>query len=218
MQLYEYQKQALDGLPPSCIMANLTDWYRPITMVVMECLDCIKKVVARGYCDTHYRQHKKRGGLLPSTQAKRPAIVEDRVAKIPLGINAKHGYALIDVKNIERFERYLWTITKGYAVRNSKENKHVFMHQEVNGKAPKGLVIDHINNNRLDNRTKNLRFVTQQQNTFNTNAKGITWRKDRNKWMARITAHGKTTYLGNFSDIKDAERARAIAKAKYHVI
>lgn len=222
MRLYKYQEEYLKTLPPSCIMAadlgTLTNWYTTITIFVMNCLDCAKKVVARGYCDTHYRKHKKIGNLLPSTQAPRLATIENNIAKIPLGLNAKHGYAIVDANIVSEFEKYLWTISKGYAVRNNKENSHVFMHQSIKGKAPKGLVIDHINRNKLDNRAENIRFITQQQNTFNRRCAGVTYRKDRKKWMARIKKNGKTVFLGNFDSIYDAQKARKKAKARYHVI
>ena len=42
------------------------------------------------------------------------------------------------------------------------------MHHAILGKPPQGYVVDHINGNRLDNRRCNLRFVTHQQNAFNT--------------------------------------------------
>lgn len=222
MKLYQYQEDYLAKLPPSCIMAadlgTLTEWYTTITMFVMNCLDCAKKVVARGYCDTHYRKRKKTGNLLPSTQAPRLATIENNIAKIPLGLNAKHGYAIVDANIVSEFEKYLWTVSKGYAVRNNKENSHVFMHQCIKGKAPKGLVIDHINGNKLDNRASNIRFITQQQNTFNKTSSGVTWRKDRNKWMARIKVSGKTIFLGHFDTKKEAQTAYIVAKAKHHVI
>lgn len=204
--------------PKGIMRKPLTGRYSNDTMLGMICKDCRRQVVARGYCDTHYRQHKRIGDLPPSSQARRQAVIENDIAKIPLGVDAKHGYALVDRRSADKFDKYLWTVSNGYAVRNDKNNKHIFMHQEIIGKAPSGLVIDHRNNNKLDNRKSNLRFITQQQNMFNTNAIGITWRKDRRKWMARIKVNGKSIFLGNYINREDAEKARKAAKGKYHVI
>lgn len=94
------------------------------------------------------------------------------------------------------------------------------MHQAIIGAAPKGYVIDHINGNKLDNRRSNLRFVTHQQNTFNSKPKtnvsgrlcrsrfkGVTWRGDRHKWRSCITIDRKRHYIGLY----DTEEEAAIA-------
>lgn len=47
-------------------------------------------------------------------------------------------------------------------------HKHYSVHQLIMGKAPKGFCIDHINRNKLDNRRKNLRFVTYSENSINS--------------------------------------------------
>lgn len=94
------------------------------------------------------------------------------------------------------------------------------------GKAPQGLVIDHINGNRLDNRKKNLRFVTMQQNCFNSakkragrtssRYKGVHHRKERNKWVAYISIKRKKTFLGSFNTEIEAARAyNEAAKREY---
>ena len=75
------------------------------------------------------------------------------------------------------------------------------------GESPKGLFVDHINHNGLDNRKDNLRFVTRTQNGQNrrpnrnsTSAyKGVTWFKPTNKWCARIKDKNKRIFLGHFT-------------------
>lgn len=68
------------------------------------------------------------------------------------------------------------------------------MHTLVNN-TPKGLVTDHINGDRLDNRKANLRCVGQQINCWNKKQendkhikydlpKGVTFDKSRNKYVA----------------------------------
>ena len=82
--------------------------------------------------------------------------------------------------------------------------------------APEGLFVDHINHNGLDNRKRNLRIVTTQQNIWNTRGrdnnisskyKGVSWHKNKQKWEARIRIDNKPKYLGYFDDEKEAAEA-----------
>ena len=79
-------------------------------------------------------------------------------------------------------------------------------------------VVDHINNNSLDNRIENLRILTQQENTFNRIAKGYCWSKQKNKWRARIVINDNEIHLGLFTEEADARNAYLEAKEKYHII
>lgn len=59
-----------------------------------------------------------------------------------------------------------------YAVRNIypeswTKPKLVYMHREIIGNIPPGMVVDHTNGNTLDNRRSNLRVVTRSQNYAN---------------------------------------------------
>ena len=66
--------------------------------------------------------------------------------------------------------------------------------------------IDHKNNNKLDNTISNLRWVTSQQNNFNSSLsskntstiKGVSFNKKMNKWKAQITINYKQIHLGYF--------------------
>ena len=59
---------------------------------------------------------------------------------------------------------------KLYLIRDDK----IWLHQLILGKAPKGLVIDHINGDTLDNRKSNLRFITHGENRQNTTKRKLT--------------------------------------------
>lgn len=91
----------------------------------------------------------------------------------------------------------------------------------VKGEWPeKGL--DHINQNKSDNRIENLRIADQSINMHNAKLKpnnksgvsGVTWRADRNKWCARIKVGYKNFNLGLFEDISDAIKARKDAETR----
>ena len=79
-------------------------------------------------------------------------------------------------------------------------------------------MIDHIDKNPLNNFIENLRLVTRQQNTFNTNAKGYYWDKNAKKWKAQIHLDRKSKYLGYFETEQEAREAYLKAKKIYHII
>lgn len=84
--------------------------------------------------------------------------------------------------------------------------------------------IDHRNGVRDDNRRANLRPATREQNGMNRGAarnntsgrKGVTWNKHSKKWMAAITANGRTKTLGHFADPDVAARAYQQAAGQLH--
>jgi hypothetical protein len=93
---------------------------------------------------------------------------------------------------------------------------HQFIYYWVNKKVVD--CIDHINGNRDDNRIDNLRSVTNQQNLFNTNAKGYTFNKNKNKFKSQIRVNNKSIYLGYFDTEVEASKAYLDAKKMYHKI
>jgi len=81
-----------------------------------------------------------------------------------------------------------------------------------------GKYIDHINRNPNDNRIENLRLVTQQENSFNSNAKGYTWDKKSEKWKTQISVNRKNVYVETFDTELEAREAYLKAKEIYHPI
>lgn len=83
--------------------------------------------------------------------------------------------------------------------------------------------IDHINQNKLDNRISNLRDVPKALNQKNTRlptnntsgVQGVCWIERDAAWSAVINDNGKTIYLGYFKDFFDACCARKAAEPKY---
>ena|ERR1044071_2113059 len=75
--------------------------------------------------------------------------------------------------------------------------------------------VDHEDRNGLNNRRKNIRPATRQQNVANqgllsTNSsgfRGVSFRKDSGRWRARIMLNGSLHCLGTFSDRISAARA-----------
>tara|TARA_R110002012_G_scaffold93196_2_gene226089 strand:+ start:912 stop:1379 length:468 start_codon:yes stop_codon:yes gene_type:complete len=79
-------------------------------------------------------------------------------------------------------------------------------------------VIDHIDNNRINNNIENLRVVTMSQNQWNRKAKGYYWNKKGKFWQAQIGLNGKRRGLGTFKTEEEARQCYLDAKKKYHTI
>lgn len=72
-------------------------------------------------------------------------------------------------------------------------------------------VVDHIDNNPLNNNINNLRVVTQRENNKERTAKsglpiGVSFDKSRNKFKAQIQINGKNKFLGRFKTIQEASK------------
>ena len=142
------------------------------------------------------------------------------------------GIAVVDVENYDHLSKYFWHKTYyGYAARNSSvslgecesESKKylIFMHRVIIG-ATKDQEVDHIDRDRLNNRMSNLRIVTSSQNKMNQNIrkdntsgfKGVTWDKDRDKWMVSINKDRRRMFIGRYRDLHEAAMAYNEAAVK----
>ena len=73
-----------------------------------------------------------------------------------------------------------------------------------------GLLVDHIDGNKLNNNLSNLQLVTNRKNSSkdrkNKTSKftGVSWHKQSNKWLAQVRKNNKVEYLGVFEKEEDA--------------
>jgi hypothetical protein len=86
----------------------------------------------------------------------------------------------------------------------------VFLNHQPSGNK---IVVDHINNDRFDNRIENLQLIPHRENLSKDMKKrsskyvGVRWDKKINKWQARIYIKEKRINLGYFTDELEAHLA-----------
>ena len=126
-------------------------------------------------------------------------------------------FAIVDDEDYEWLSQWSWHCNHGYAVRIKQVNGKrtlIRMHRSIL-KAGIGMIVDHKNGNKLDNRRKNLRFCTHAENMRNskmpsrnrTGLKGVSFHKHIKKWIASIKFNGERTNLGYFTTPEEAHKA-----------
>lgn len=154
-------------------------------------------------------------------------------------------FAIVDYDNFEKLSKfnYYSRSTDTYACRNEtikgniykspngkwskSSQKSVFMHHDIFPDRESGMVIDHINGNRLDNRKCNLRIVPYHKNSSNRTKKNINnssgyqnviFNKARNKFACRITIKGEHIFGGLFLTAEEANEKVLEIKREHGII
>ena len=131
---------------------------------------------------------------------------------VPVGVDTMQ----VDEESWAKVAPYKWNKdSNGYAhayILVGDEWVLVAAHRYLMGCEPNdGRIIDHKDNDKLNNRLDNLRVVTTSQNARNKTKKadcssqfrGVSWHKQTGKWQAQIGGE----YLGHFDTEEDASKA-----------
>lgn len=102
--------------------------------------------------------------------------------------------------------------------------EHRIIWEMFNGPIPDGMSIDHMDRVRSNNHPDNLRLATHQQNHFNrtkqsnnkSGYKGVSWHKQKQKWVAQIKIDGRNKFLGFFHDPEKAYEAYCEKALEYY--
>ena len=124
------------------------------------------------------------------------------------------GTCIVDDKYWHELALYKWSKNPGGYAQTDINKKpltmHCFLMQKIQTETD---VVDHINNNRLDNRMSNLRSVTSAINAHNKmkregcSSQYIGVSKKKNSWQAQISYDGVHMFLGSFDNEIDAAKA-----------
>jgi hypothetical protein len=136
-------------------------------------------------------------------------------------------FATVDDNDLEMVSKFRWYAfcPKGasYAMTQDLPNgqKRVFLHRLIMG-AAKGVVVDHINGDGLDNRRANLRIASYAQNSWNSRRvnrpkagfRGVTLRSG--KYLGLIRVHGSTLTTAAYDTPEEAATARDALARLHH--
>jgi hypothetical protein len=136
--------------------------------------------------------------------------------------------AIVDEDDLPGVSGFRWHRTvAGYVARGTWDGRRrgiVLMHRQIMDPR-RGLVVDHINGDPLDNRRANLRVCTQGQNSLNRSGptvrrktgthRGVKLRPGKGNWQANITVGGKSICLGTYPTEAEASAAFEAAAETY---
>ncbi len=129
--------------------------------------------------------------------------------EIPL--NNSNLLAYVSEEDYHSVVEHTWHENENGYAKSGINGKNVSMHKFIMGKQD-GMVIDHKNSNRLDNRRENLRFLTREQNSQNQKKRenasskyyGVCFNQAEKHYASKFTLNGKQIYLGIFDNEIDA--------------
>ena len=152
-------------------------------------------------------------------RARGPIRVDGYTVFVPMTRGLE---TLVSLCDLAKVDGALWRVSghKKYVVgRPVGMAAPILLHRFIMD-APDGVVVDHINLDKLDNRRENLRVCSAFENSRNigkrrpaegsahtSDFKGVHWCKSTLKFRAYLYRAGERHFLGVYSDQVDAARA-----------
>lgn len=137
---------------------------------------------------------------------------------------SKGKAAVVDDCDFEWLSKGTWHINSNGYAQGRLCGVRGYMHRFILGLEP-GEECDHINRSKLDNRRNNLRRCSRRENQCNLPDKpnkhgfpGVTYRKQNQKYVARLRVHGVKCHLGTFDTAEEASAAYEAAKAERYAV
>lgn len=118
---------------------------------------------------------------------------------------SKEREILVDDNKYHELIKYSWNLSSGYAMAYICGNM-IHMHRYLMN-AQEGEIIDHINNNPLDNRLLNLRISDASSNSHNRKSIGVYLTK-YGTYQAKIQKNGQQYNIGTFETKEEAVQKR----------
>lgn len=149
-------------------------------------------------------------------------LVTSKGEIIPIAVDTAdmpkiNEYSTVGIMRLQSGDKYAYVYKKDSGV-----VKQFYLHRVVLGVDNMlGGVVDHISGATLDNRSENLRYVTQMENQQNRS--GVTKRsstsrrnvyKSGDKFYVSMNVGGKRNYFGRFDTVDGADRVAREMRSK----
>ena len=131
---------------------------------------------------------------------------------MPLTIRAFRGEEIVvdedDFESLLGKKWHVYRLHKRLYAMGDRHGKRIYIHREIMS-PDRGMEVDHINGNGLDNRRANLRIVSHLLNIANseytnnsTGFRGVV--RNHRKFSATTKVNGKSKYLGTYETAEEA--------------
>lgn len=187
----EYTKLIIDQYSNGSSIKQICKQYHFNYSTIKKCL--VENNIPPNYTDRNYQKYENCG----------------EYTKIFVKCKGKYVECLIDTEDVEKCKNVgIWSITKAGYIVNCASG--VYIHRLVMD-CPKGIEVDHIYHNLLDNRKSQLRYATSSQQKMNTKIRcdnssghrGVYYDKSRNTWNVNINIQNES-FRKRFKKYDDA--------------
>ena len=165
-------------------------------------------------------------------------IISNDTAVIFVNHKGRRYEVLVDAKDVPRLRGFRWVVrtqvsrtgrllpsptayVAGYRTIATNIREMAYLHRLIM-RPRKGLVVDHINGNPLDNRRRNLRVVTVAQNNQNRRTSGNStgvrnvYQAADGKYVVMVSVGGKSKYFGRYESLYEAEQVAKDVRRTVH--